>query len=542
MTEPDPASKATDPASSAPRASNIKETFESIWVALILAFIFRAFIVEAFVIPTGSMAPTLLGAHMTFVCHDCGWQFDVNYQDPRGGDDLSIPARSPAKYTAFCPNCGYQVPGGPGSDTPGDASFPPVRYGDRILVLKYLYLFEEPHRWDVVVFKSPVDPQKYDYNQNYIKRLIGRPGESIILLDGDVYVAPKGAGGTLSDYHIATKTWRAQQALWRIVYDNDYHPQMLPGGRRTQWVQPWQTHDRDDTTWNLSGRVFTFKNPHGGSAIAFNPDADPQTHALTDWLAYDQVTAPESYGYRGHNVSDLKLSLVYDRRSGDGPLKLMLTKRQDVFTAQFTPQKVTLFRDNGSTHSVIGSADLPSGHRAFKIDFTNVDYRVTVRVDDQVLIQSTPEQYHPDIEQLLREYKEQQPPPRPAISIDAADQSCDLSHVQLWRDVYYINDGRQMTDPPQFFWGSPDRPIHLSDKPGDREYYVLGDNSLISGDARYWSDPIELPAENLRVQSGRVPERFMLGKAFFVYWPAGYPPFSSAPNVIPDFGDMRFIH
>src|SRR5699024_4683672 len=101
---------------------------------------------------------------------------------------------------------------------------------------------------------------------------------------------------------------------------------------------------------------------------------------------------------------------------------------------------------------------------------------------------------------------------------------------------------RQMTDERKPFWGSPDRPIHLSDQSGDREYYVLGDNSLISGDARYWADAIHLPHEDLDVKSGRVPERFMLGKAFFVYWPSGYAPFHSAPHVIPDFGKMRFIH
>src|SRR5215475_8958201 len=60
-------------------ASSIKDTIESILVAFILAFVFRAFVVEAFVIPTGSMAPTLLGAHMRFRCDDCGYQFDVNY-------------------------------------------------------------------------------------------------------------------------------------------------------------------------------------------------------------------------------------------------------------------------------------------------------------------------------------------------------------------------------------------------------------------------------------------------------------------------------
>ncbi len=537
MTESDSTSRAAESSKGAPRGSSIKETIESILVALILAFVFRAFVVEAFVIPTGSMAPTLLGAHMRFVCHDCGWRFDVNYQNPQGGDETVVPARAGSKYTLFCPNCGYLVPGGPRSE-PGDASFPPVRYGDRILVLKYLYLFEAPKRWDVVVFKSPVDPQRFDYTQNYIKRLVGRPGESIMLLDGDVYVAPKGG-----DFRIATKPPEAQQALWRIVYDNDYHPQGLPGGRRGGWEQPWQAEQSGDSAWRLGGRVFTFNNKTGGSGIAFNPAANPETHALTDWLAYDQAVGQETFGFRAHPVSDLKLSLVYDRQSGSGPLKLMLTKRGDTFTAEFTPDKVTLYREGAAGRSVIGSAGLPGGHRAFKIDFTNVDYQVTVRVDGRILIQSTPDQYHPDLAALKKEYQYKDEPPMPAIRIEAARQQCDLSHVGLWRDVYYLTDGKQMTDDGQMpFWGSPDRPIHLSDKAGEREYYVLGDNSLISGDARYWADPIDLPAEELHVKSGRVPERFMLGKAFFVYWPAGYAPFGTGPNLIPNFGEMRFIH
>src|SRR5436309_9891070 len=62
--------------------AHVKETLESIVVAFILAFIFRCFVVEAFVIPTGSMAPTLLGAHSRFECPDCGYRFDVNYSSP----------------------------------------------------------------------------------------------------------------------------------------------------------------------------------------------------------------------------------------------------------------------------------------------------------------------------------------------------------------------------------------------------------------------------------------------------------------------------
>src|SRR6266850_2946100 len=72
---------------------NVKETIESILVAFILAFVFRAFVVEAFVIPSGSMAPTLMGGHMRFRCEECGYQYDVNYPSESSRDDsISIPS------------------------------------------------------------------------------------------------------------------------------------------------------------------------------------------------------------------------------------------------------------------------------------------------------------------------------------------------------------------------------------------------------------------------------------------------------------------
>src|SRR4026207_1016447 len=92
-----PTTPSPPPAPAAPPAEkeNIKETIESILVAFILAFVFRAFVVEAFVIPSGSMAPTLLGAHMRYRCEDCGYQFDVNYPSDRSDDEnIAIPNKT----------------------------------------------------------------------------------------------------------------------------------------------------------------------------------------------------------------------------------------------------------------------------------------------------------------------------------------------------------------------------------------------------------------------------------------------------------------
>src|SRR3954469_11029810 len=74
--------------------ANVKETLESILVAFVLAFIFRCFVVEAFVIPTGSMAPTLMGAHTRHVCQECGYSFEVEFRphNQSNDDETEIPA------------------------------------------------------------------------------------------------------------------------------------------------------------------------------------------------------------------------------------------------------------------------------------------------------------------------------------------------------------------------------------------------------------------------------------------------------------------
>jgi signal peptidase I len=575
-----PGAPGTDlPATAAPRGGgkpgarpandegSIKETIESILVAFVLAFIFRAFVVEAFVIPTGSMAPTLLGAHMRFTCEDCGYRFDVNYSGRTIGDDVEIPNVATNKvYSLNCPNCGLKVPkqDARDPDSTNDATSPPVHYGDRILVLKYAYLLSDPSRWDVVVFKTPDRPEHErqqtvpPYTVNYIKRLVGRPGESVFILDGDIYAAP--AGTPVERHEVQPKTRAAQEALWRIVFDHDHLPD------REDWQDPWTP--ADGTGWALRGprgpddrpappaspdaatagpsRVLRFAHTGGAGWLRFDPDADPGNQALTDWLAYAATKPPgsgDSYDHPGlvarNNVSDLKLSLFYHRAAGDGPLRLQLTKLGTVFTAEFTPGKVRLLRGGaGSDVTVeVGSAELPATTGPLRIEFSNVDYRVTVRVNDRDLIQTTPQEYRPDFERLITAWQRDEILPKPQIRIGAENQSCALSHVALWRDIYYTN--RDNPYAAEIRWGTPTRPIQL----GKGEYWVLGDNSLMSGDGRYWGMPVELPDEQLPyVQPGVVPERFLLGKAFFVYWPAGYRIAPRSPGLVPNFGDMRFIH
>lgn len=55
--------------------------------------------------------------------------------------------------------------------------------GDRIMGSRLSYVWGEPERLDVVIFKYPVDESK-----NYIKRIIGLPGETVTIEEGQIYI------------------------------------------------------------------------------------------------------------------------------------------------------------------------------------------------------------------------------------------------------------------------------------------------------------------------------------------------------------------
>lgn len=55
--------------------------------------------------------------------------------------------------------------------------------GDNLIVDKLSYRFQEPKRFDIVVF-----PYKYEENTYYIKRIIGLPGDTVQVKDGYTYI------------------------------------------------------------------------------------------------------------------------------------------------------------------------------------------------------------------------------------------------------------------------------------------------------------------------------------------------------------------
>ena len=94
---------------------------------------------------------------------------------------------------------------------PSGSMIPTLYPKDRIIGLMFTFRFRPPQRNDIVIFKYPEDPHK-----NFIKRLIGLPGDELRIRDGEVYI-----NGIL-----------LQPQGYQVVTDHSYFgPVTVPGGQ-----------------------------------------------------------------------------------------------------------------------------------------------------------------------------------------------------------------------------------------------------------------------------------------------------------------------
>jgi signal peptidase I len=462
------------------RAAEIANTFEWLITAFILAFVFRAFVMEAFRIPTGSMADTLKGAHFRLRCPQCGYQYDHGFVPSSYGmaeDTIPVGPISMRQQTR-CPSCGYYT----------RSEEIPVANGDRILVLKCIYQFQEPRRFDVVVFKNPINP-----SENYIKRLIGLPGETIEIIDGDVYI----------DGLIARKPPQIQKELWMPIYDNDFRPvrpNEVAGFNGHRWEPPfhfkdstWRIHDQDPTQLVLDCP------PGEPSVLTYGA---PSANGFTAAYAYNEVY---SYG-RMPIVSDLMLRFYVAPTSPTGQIGVTLSKNGVDYRAwvDLAGEMVIAKVDDGQetilerTEIAAPAAGIPT---LFK--FANVDH--------QLLFHFGGTELSVDLGRTLEAVgKGSGSPPRAEIF---GSGKLALAHVALFRDVHYT--GREGNRPAR---AVEDYPFQLSQD----EFFVLGDNSPNSEDGRWWGQPNVASRGWNPPRAGIVPRYYMVGKALFVYWPSGF--------------------
>jgi signal peptidase I len=89
----------------------------------------------------------------------------------------------------------------------GNSMIDTLEHKEYIVINKFRYLFAAPQRGDIVVFRPPTDPGKY-----YVKRVIGLPGETVVIRDGLVFIREKGRDIKLNEPYLSAiaqgKTYR----------------------------------------------------------------------------------------------------------------------------------------------------------------------------------------------------------------------------------------------------------------------------------------------------------------------------------------------
>jgi len=412
------------------------EWIEPLGSALCIALLVMKFIVALYVIPTGSMQPTLHGK--------------------------------------------------------GDY---PHELGDKVLVNKFVYRFQKPERWDVIVFDYPfntimcnncgqdvnrlfpkhlpkVVPDELRcqnlqcmgrkknlsfIDKEYIKRCTAVPGDEISIRDGNVVLRNE-----KGDWTPSIKTDEAQAALWVDVFNSSELEDMPVKGASWRHLQ-----DPNPIDWQENSPLVLGNK--GPSTLIFEDNED----------------ALKGYGDKGIKgkgpmfdlVGDILLDLELKSFPSQGTLVLEVDRNRlsHRFQIDFKSQSWVLMLGKEE----LGKGQLPQNSR---ISFARLDGRLEVILDgerqgfdfDLGEIDST-ETVVPKIRW-------------------SGEAPLSISKIRVARDIYYVfgTDNNSMTGAEKSYVVRPG------------EYFAMGDNSYFSSDSRTW---------------GPVPEEELIGKALVVILP-----------------------
>ncbi|NNJ24839.1 signal peptidase I [Alienimonas chondri] len=564
-------------------AVTTRSVADALALLAVAVMVAHAFLVEGYVISSGSMAPGLFGYHKRVVCPACaltfarGVTFDGSVSAGKGGGRVTADedgGTEPATL-AHCPNCGQAEI---------DVTAAPDTQGDQLLVLKHAFAWRHPRRWEVVVFRHPDDAR-----QAYVKRVVGLPGESVRVAGGDVW-----ANGELCRKPLAT-----QRAVRIPVFDPNFAPQEIANGaaepnddREPRWAgEGWTRSEtpadgvrfettsaaaegETETDWarlryqhvlaaggvhetavtiDPPPRRFSWDKPRTPVSFDFDPGTntlscrgvlteadrvrlrrfsrDPRWRNAVEELADRSRFAPitDDYGYNrtsdprlAARVRDYALSATVDLSGdADAAVGLQLTDGHNVFRLIADRAHRDRFPTGTLALFELDARGRPLGSARRAVALPASVALGPVEVEFSLFDRQAVAAIDgiPSFAAVPFERPEDAPPPDHRPAVVGARGAVSLSHLMLYRDVHYTR-GRGVHGVEEDY------------RLNDGELFVLGDNSPVSLDSRGWTD-------------GAVPERLLVGKPFVVHLPSKPGTLSwgdSSTTVrIPDPSRIRYV-
>jgi signal peptidase I len=357
-----------------------RENIEAIAVSVIVIVLFKYFVLEAYKIPTGSMQPTLMG-----------------WDDGKGGGVF-----------------------------------------DRVVVDKLSYRFRDPKRWEIAVFRYPLDTAK-----NFIKRLVGMPGEHLKIENGDLWTRQSEA-----------EAWIILRRPQRL---QDVHFKHLD----TQGA--W----RQKGTWTEGEDGLVAEGP--GSA-RFPRTRSAVVDRYTDGYQGDLIHAvkPKPGGSGRNKVGDLRVETRVSADSDctqvrlellDGPytyaLEIPGPAAEDGSSAQI---QVSDAKGQWGQDKLSLDSSFRLGGDELEIQFQNLDDLVEVRLDGELL-------FSLEVPPVARHQMSHS-----GVQLITRGGGARFDELTISRDIYYTDDQKVTS------WKIP-----------DDCYVALGDNTQDSSDGRDWT-------------------------------------------------------
>jgi len=468
-----------------PKAGVVRQTVELMALLFLGVLLVRTFSAEAYVVPTGSMAPTLLGLHREFTCPNCHFAFVVGLDDDGQAGE------------AICPNCGQRgLEGAPSLECGGD----------RVLVEKFLHEFRRPRRWEVAVFHFPGDP-----TQAYVKRVVGLPGETVRIVDGDVVVNDR----------IVRKSLPEIRATRLLIHDSRFQP--LDPGPAPQWLFQRGTRSGAlESGWSRQNGRFAH--------AAVTGPAPPSE----DWLVYKHWdpargrygSVCDFYGYNGgepreyNEIKDLGIEARLCVSDSVDTISVALRSGSDHFVVRVPvarPGSIELDRNDrivplANCHNPLeNKASYP---QTILLEAAVFDRRLQVAIDGRPLFD--PFDYDDPVPAL--------PASESPVAMGVRGGALEITEFRIYRDIYYTS---ALASTPRHSHG-----MFATVPLGPDDYFVLGDNSPISNDSRFWIDgPV-------------VKGSMFVGRPFLVHIPGQVVPlqvFGRSVCWVPDPRRIRYI-
>jgi signal peptidase I len=388
-----------------------RDNVEAMTVAIVMAVMLKYFIVEAYKIPTGSMQPTLFGQ---------AWDEDQN-----GTADGGV--------------------------------------FDRILVDKLSYRFRDPARFEVVVFKYPLDRAKH-----FVKRLVGMPGEELKIDRGDLWTRPD-AGSAWSvlrrPEHVMRDVWKSTDLA------------------RGTGLPLWKGEGRECAAWSFADDAVTATSA-GAARYVGHGGADPGGSIVDTYLhGYPRAIREHLRDAKAPLVvGDLRVTgqvqpeascaaftLIFD----EGPFQ-----HRFVFPGPAAPPEQRVRIESGLAAGEAGAASGASGAaladlgplaaaRPLEFAVENLDDRLALYLEGRLACELAV----PSVDLNPGEYASANARARTAIRFELQGGGARLTELACFRDIYYkpSMDGTSQ-------WAIP---------PG--HYFMLGDNTQDSSDSREWA-------------------------------------------------------